>query len=86
MAQLPLPAEQIFKDFAFDLISCAVKRNGAVLEGLLNNDEEGRYIAFLHGCDILIGDVIVSENKRYLIEDVQTYSYNGAPSMVRAYY
>jgi len=86
MTDLPIPARQFFKDFSFDLDSFLVKRTGITLDGLTNKDEEGHHVAFLYGCDIQVGDVIVSGSKHYVVNRIEVDGFNGQPDMAKAYY
>lgn len=84
--ELPISAKQFFCDFSSDIISFEVMRTGEWSDGLHNEDECGKYIAFLHGCNIRVGDVVASDNKRYVISNIQIETYNGKPEMLKAFY
>ncbi|MFA9464081.1 MAG: hypothetical protein ACERKN_07280 [Velocimicrobium sp.] len=89
MGHLPIPAEQYFKDFSFELETYTINRNsincGSAL-GLLGNDEDGKHIAFLLGCDITPGDVLICDSRSYVISSVVYDKYSGQPELLKALY
>lgn len=87
MASLPIPGEQYFRDFAFDAVDYSIERNGTVVASArgLSNSEHGRaYIHFPLGTDIRPGDVLVAGNSRFNVRTVETDTYNGEPSLLKA--
>lgn len=89
MASLPVSAKTYFKDFAFDLVNYDIERNSniiATLQGLANKDEGGKHIAFLLPCDIQIGDVLMHENLRLLVKNIEVDTFDGKPELLKAYY
>ncbi|MEA0555600.1 hypothetical protein U1P98_12820 [Lysinibacillus irui] len=89
MAALPIPANQYFNDFSFDLIEYEVKRKNVIVgnfKGLLNKDENGRHIAFLMDASILPGDVLTASHQSFVIRSIEHDHYNGTPELLKAYY
>lgn len=89
MAELPVSGEQFFRDFSFDVMELKVERHGATVStvrGLTNDDERGRYIGMLYGCDIQQGDILLAGFSSYRVSRVEIDTYHGSPSLVKAYY
>lgn len=89
MAELPVPAKTFFDDFSFSLLPYKIKRSNSViatLQGLSNEDEYGTHIAFLHGADIQIGDILLGDGEEYLVKKVKEDTYHGTPELTKAYY
>lgn len=87
MASLPIPGEQHFREFAFDAVDYSIEREGTVIASVrgLPNSEHGRsYIHFPLGTDIRPGDVLVAGSSRFSISAVETDTYNGEPSLLKA--
>ena len=87
MASLPIPGDQYFRDFAFDMVDYSIERGGAVIASVrgLSNSEHGR--AYIHvplGTDICPGDALVAGNSRFIIRAVETDTYTGEPSLLKA--
>lgn len=89
MGVLPVSVNTFFSDFAFDLFDYIVRRNNEVIatyEGLKNADEDGNYIAFKMDCDIKFGDILLRDNRKYVVKLVDYDYYEGKPAMLKAYY
>lgn len=89
MAELPVSAEQFFRDFSFDLTEWTVERGGAkiaTVKGLANSDENGRYLGMLHGCDVRPGDRLIGFSAVHHVSRVEVDTFGGIPSLVKAYY
>ena len=59
MAEIPVPASDIFRDFAFALVEYEVVRKGksfSKLKGLLDIEDGDRYIHFPLDSDVAVGD------------------------------
>lgn len=87
MASLPILGEQYFRDFAFDTVDYSIEREGTVIasvRGLSNNDHGQAYIHIPLGTDIRSGDVLVAGNTRFNVRTVETDTYNGEPSLLKA--
>ncbi len=88
MASLPVSGEQYFQDFAFDVLEYALERNGIVISsvrGLTNSDRGRAYIHIPLGTDIRPGDVLVSGSSRFNVRSVEVDTYNGEPSLLKAF-
>ena len=89
MSVLPIPAEIYFSDFSFDLIEYEIVRNNTHLttaKGLSNFDKKGKYISFLIGLDLQVGDILVTKNYNVVIKSLDYDSYQGKEQIVNAYY
>lgn len=87
MASLPIPGEQYFRDFAFDAVDYSIEREGIVIttvRGLSNSEHGQAYIHIPLGTDIRPGDVLVAGNSRFSVSTVETDTYNGEPSLLKA--
>ncbi len=87
MASLPVPGELYFKDFAFDIVDYSIERDGTVIaavQGLSNNEYGRAYIHVPLGTDIRPGDVLVAGASRFYVRSVETDTYNGEPSLLKA--
>ena len=89
MGFLPVPGEIYLNDFP-DKNRFSIYRAGSLVteaDGLTNSDEDGRHIAFLYGTDVSAGDSIRTRaGKEYQVKLTDTDTYNGTPSIVKAYY
>lgn len=89
MSILPVPAKTYFDDFSFALLEYAVERSSfalATYNGLPNKDEDGKYISFLYGCDLSVGDILTNMNSSYVIKRIEYDTYMGSPELTKAYY
>ena len=89
MAELPVPAKVFFHDFSMDVSDYSVSRFGSpvgAFPGMPNEEGRRRYIAFLYGCDVRAGDLLVCGEDEYHVTKVETDTYRGEPSMVKAFY
>lgn len=87
MASLPIPGELYFRDFAFDAVDYSIEREGTVVastRGLSNSDHGQAYIHFPLGTDIRPGDVLIAGSSRFNVRTVETDTYNGEPSLLKA--
>lgn len=87
MASLPVPGELYFQDFAFDVTDYSIEREGTVIasvRGLSNNEHGQAYIHVPLGTDIHPGDILVAGNLRFAVRAVETDTYNGKPSLLKA--
>ena len=89
MADLPVPAKIFFRDFSMDVSDYSVSRRGSpvgVFPGMPNTESGKDYIAFLYGCDVRAGDLLTRGEDVYSVIEVETDTYRGEPSMVKAFY
>lgn len=87
MASLPVSGEQYFRDFAFDVVEYSIEREGVMItsaRGLSNVEHGAKYIHFLLGTDIRPGDVLIASSSRFNVRTVETDTYNGEPSLLKA--
>lgn len=87
MASLPVPGEQYFRDFAFDAVDYSIERNGAVIASVRGLPNGGHGLAYIHlplGTDIRPGDVLIAGSSRVIVRTVETDTYNGEPSLLKA--
>lgn len=87
MASLPVSGEQYFRDFSFDTVEYSIEREGNVVAAArgLSNKERGQvYIHVPLGTDVRPGDVLIAENSRFVVRAVETDTYNGEPSLLKA--
>lgn len=87
MANLPVSGEQYFRDFTFDAVDYSIDRDGTVIASVrgLPNSEHG--LAYIHiplGTDIRPGDVLVAGSSRFIVRTIETDTYNGEPSLLKA--
>ena len=89
MALLPVPAQQYFDDFAFDLVEYKIFRNSKVIcaaKGLTNSDKNGKYVSFLIGTDVQVGDVLQYDGGLLTVIGLSFDDYEGENQLVNAYY
>ena len=89
MAGRFISGEQYFKDFSFAMTNWSIVRDGTTLftvKGLENKDEHGTHIEMLYGCDIQVGDTLIDYSTRLVVTKVEIDTYQGEPSVVKAYY
>lgn len=89
MAILPVPAQQYFDDFAFDLVEYKIFRDGEIISianGLTNSDKNGEYVSFLIDTDVQIGDVLQCADGFLSVIDISFDDYEGEDQIVNAYY
>ena len=89
MGSLPIPGEMYINDFPDKSLYTVIRENHTVgnYDGLPNEDEDGRHIAFLYGADIQNGDMLSAEYKRSItVVSTDIDTYNGKPSIIKAYY
>lgn len=87
MASLPIPGDQYFCDFAFDAVDYSIERVGTVIasvRGISNSDHGQAYIHVPLGTDIRPGDALVAGSSRFIVHTVETDTYNGEPSLLKA--
>lgn len=88
MAELPVPAEQYFKDFGFDVEEYQIFRNGTLIstaQGLSNSSYGQQFISFLFGVDVQPGDTLRSKSTQALVARVEFDTYNGERQLTNAY-
>ena len=88
MATLPVPAEQYFEDFSFDLEEYQVVRKGTVIataQGLSNSSYGQQFVSFLFGIDIQPGDMLQSDALSAFVARVEHDTYNGERQLTNAY-
>lgn len=89
MGFLPVPGEIYLNDFPDKTVYSIYRLGNLITEadGLTNSDEDGKYIAFLYGTDIMTDDTIQTKNgKSYTVKFTDTDDYDGEPSIIKAYY
>ena len=87
MASLPIPDELYFQDFAFDAANCSKERDGSIVasaRSLSNNERGQEYIHFSLGTDICPGDTLVAGALRFHVRSIETDTYDGKPSLLKA--
>ena len=84
MASLPIPGDQYFRDFAFAMVDSSIGAVIAYVRGLSNSEHGRAYIHVPLGTDICPGDALVAGNSRFIIRAVETDTYNGEPSLLKA--
>lgn len=87
MASLPIPGELYFQDFAFDAVNYSIERDGSAVasaRGLSNNERGQKYIHFPLGTDIRPGDTLVAGASRFHVRSIETDTYDGKPSLLKA--
>ena len=89
MAEIPIPADVYFRDFAFDVVKYEVKRKGtsiAVVDGLPNEEDGEKYIHIPHGSDVAVGDILLSDGFRTTARKISTDTYQGKPALLKVYF
>jgi len=89
VAEIPVPADVYFRDFAFDVVKYEVKRKGtgiAVVDGLPNEEDGEKYIHLPHGSDVVAGDILHSDGFRATVKKLSTDTYQGKPELLKVYY
>ena len=88
MSVLPVPAEQYFADFSFDLVEYQIIRKGklvATAKGLDNSSHGQQFISFLYGADIQIGDILQAGTTAVFVARLDYDTYNGEKQLINAY-
>ncbi len=89
MSELPVPAEIIFRDFAFDLTPFKIERDSETIgtaKGLKNSENGKDYVSFLFGTDVQKGDILKSEEETFYVTKTLTDTYSGEKQLINAFY
>lgn len=88
MSVLPVPADQYFDDFAFDLEDYQIIRKGeiiATVKGLSNSSYGQQFVSFLFGVDIQPGDMLESNSCSSYVSRIEHDTYNGEKQLTNAF-
>ena len=89
MAEIPVPASDIFRDFVFDLVEYEVVRKDkslSKLKGLPDIEDGNRYINFPLGSDIAVGDELRAGTTYLAIRKISIETYQGKPAIIKVLY
>lgn len=88
MANLPIPPDVYFSDFAFDLKQYSVIRNNAVVYQYpgLDNEENGKsYVHFQLPCDINTGDLLQCNGTTLLVTKTEFDTFDSKNALLKAF-
>ena len=89
MGWLPVSGQDYISDAPDKSIYSIYRSNTLVVEveGIWNNDEDGKHLAFLYGTDVIAGDTILAKNgKSYIVKFTDTDEFDNEPQIIKAYY
>lgn len=89
MAELPISAEQYFRDFSFDARELTIERGGqsVCVINVLDNEHKGeKCLETLYGCDIQPGDRLTNPFGFYVVRRLEVDTYHGTPALIRVFF